>query len=245
MGVKVNWYSQKGSRTEDNRDYCGIGLRSGAMLCIVLDGSTSGPNGGELAQQIAHELIDWFVNANADTSAQVIVKAMQNIHDTLSRQFPFDSASYIIVLIQDENPLRILHAGDCLFGKNEKKHNQIRWLTKPHTLANATNNMSVISLADSPARHRLTRSFRPKEFVTPESSEIKIQNGDSFIVATDGFWAELNSEEQSEFIEVGKVSMMGEGDDQSILRILILSDQVDSDIPTDKNALDNCYVKIA
>lgn len=243
MGVKLNWRSQKGNITKDNWDYCGVGLRSDAVLCIVLDGSTSGSKGGELVQKIAHELIDWFVAANCEMKTQDIIESMRNIHTSLSRQFPFDSASYVIVLIQDKTPLCILHAGDCLLGKHEGKHNQIQWLIKPHTLANATSNMSVVSLADSPSRHRLTRSFRPKEFVTPEVSEIKIQNGDSFIVATDGFWAELNSEEQFEFIEASEIPMTGEGDDQSILRILVLSNQVNSEPPTSDNALDNFYMK--
>ncbi len=79
MGVEVRWHSKKGSRTKDNRDYCGIGLRFDAALCIVLDGSTSGPKGGELARQIAHDLIDWFVAANQEMTTQAIIEIMQKI----------------------------------------------------------------------------------------------------------------------------------------------------------------------
>ena len=245
MGIEANWHSQKGNKTEDNRDYCGIGIRSGATLCIVLDGSTSGPKGGELARQVAHELIDWFVGVDTDMNAQAIIEIVQNIHNSLSRQFPFDSASYVIALIQDKNPLLVLHSGDCLLGQHDGKNNQVRWLTKPHTLANATRGMSVVSLVDCPARHLLTRSFRPKEFMVPEASEIKIQLGDSFIVATDGFWAELNFEEQIEFMKAREIPMIGESDDQSVLRILIRGDQVDSEFITGDNTLDNYYMKTA
>lgn len=243
MGIEVNWHSHKGRRTEDNRDYCGVGLRSDAAICIVLDGSTSGPKGGELAQKIAHELIDWFVAANREVMAQAIIEIMQNIHNSLSRQFPFDSACYVIALFQDEKPLLVLHAGDCLLGQLDGKNNQVCWRTKPHTLANATTDMSVVSLVDCPARHRLTRSFRPKEFMMPDVSEIKILYGDSFIVATDGFWAELNSEEQSKFMEAHEIPVTGEGDDRSALHIRILGDQVGSQILAGDNVLDNFYMK--
>ncbi len=214
MGIEVNWHSYKGSRTEDNRDYFGVRLRSDAALCIVLDGSTSGPKGGELAQKITHELIDWFVAANREMTAQAIIEIMQNIHNSLSRQFPFDSASYVITLIQDKNPLLVLHAGDCLLGQHDGKNNQVRWLTKPHTLANATRDMSVVSLVDYPARHFLTRSFRPKEFMVPEVSEIKIQHGDSFIVATDAPRLIHSGEKGAVSDQVGTNSA-----DQSVLRI--------------------------
>ncbi len=222
-----------------------IGLRSDAALSIVLDGSTSGPKGGELAQKIAHELIDWFVAANEEMTAQLIIEIMQNIHNSLSRQFPFDSASYVIAFIQDENPILVLHAGDCLLGQYHVKNNQVGWLTKPHTLANATKDMSVVSLTESPARHRLTRSFRSKEFMVPEVSEIEIQTGDSFVVATDGFWAELKLEEQCEFMEVHEIPMTDEGDDRSALCIRTLDDQVGIEVLTGDDSPDNFYMKMS
>ena len=77
----------------------------------------------------------------------------------------------------------------------------------------------------------------------PDASEIEIQHGDLFIAATDGFWAELNPEEQFEFMEAREIPITGEGDDRSALHIRTLGDQVDSQILTNDNALDNFYIK--
>jgi hypothetical protein len=45
--------SFQGSLTDDNRDYCGISERPDATLYTVIDGSTRGPNGGNLARELA------------------------------------------------------------------------------------------------------------------------------------------------------------------------------------------------
>jgi hypothetical protein len=52
MGMEINWLSQQGKRTGDNRDCGGVGVRADEVLCLVLDGSTSGPTSGDLARQI-------------------------------------------------------------------------------------------------------------------------------------------------------------------------------------------------
>lgn len=243
MGIEVKWRSQKGNRTQDNRDYCGVAIRPEATLCLVVDGATTGSNGGELAQTFSHELVDWFVSADVIISAETIIGAIGSIHKNISRQFPFDSASYVIVLIQDEGPFLILHAGDCLIGHCDEENNSVQWLIKPHTLANAIKDMSVALILKSPARHVLTRSFRPKVFITPQISEIGMNIGDLFVVATDGYWADLGSEEQIDFMEDRDIATMGESDDQSVLRLRVLGHQIDTQSLTDENNLNNFYMK--
>ncbi len=173
MSVEVSWRSQQGKRTEDNRDYCGAGFRSGASLFIVLDGSTSGPKSGEFSKEIANQLIDWFVTTTASITAQIISKELRQIHEDLSRKFPLDSASYVILYIDDEQPALVLHAGDCLLGIYNGKH-PIQWQIQPHTLANIIEEMPIDTLAECGTRNRLTRSFRSKEFMPPEEASIDL-----------------------------------------------------------------------
>lgn len=242
MGVEASWRSQQGKRTEDNRDYCGAGLRPDAALFIVLDGFTSGPKGGELCREIAHGLIDWFIDDAADLTADILTEKLRQIHGNLSQKFPVDSASYVIVHIADKQPVLVLHAGDCLLAQYDGTY-PLQWWTRPHTLANALEEMSIAELTECLTRNRLTRSFRSREFMIPEQTETKLVAGGSLIVATDGFWAELNAEQQSRFI-AGLVLPMAEcGDDRSALQIRLLGEGQGSKFQGDRNGLENFYMK--
>ncbi|WP_347511194.1 hypothetical protein [Phaeobacter sp. CAU 1743] len=169
MSGAINWRSEQGTHTSDNRDHCGVGLREDATLCIVLDGSSSGDNSGEFARQIAHKLIEWFVVAG-EVTPETIIAQLRCIHTDLRSDFRRDSASFVIAHIKADG-VRLLHVGDCLAGVRVGS-SPIEWRTIPHTLANATEQVSIEDLARSPLRNRITRSFRSREFMEPEVSVV-------------------------------------------------------------------------
>jgi len=135
MGVEVDWRSKQGTHTDDNRDYCGVGLRDDAALCVVLDGSTSGANSGEFSQVIARDLIDWFMTVRSVT-VEAVISRLRCIHSDLLPRFRRDSASFVIALINDEGAAQVLHVGDCLAGLHEGTwrssggRDRIRWLMR-------------------------------------------------------------------------------------------------------------------
>jgi serine/threonine protein phosphatase PrpC len=216
MGIDISWHSQAGKRTKDNRDCGGVGIRAGEALCIVLDGSTTAPNSGALAWQLVREMVDWYVVYDEAITTESLIARLRQSHGTLSRQYPQASASYMIVHIQSQVAILGLHAGDCLLGRRDGT-DKIKWLNQPHTLANATELISVATIAGLPTRHRLTRSFRAREFTPPDAVTLKIEK--ELVVATDGFWAELNAQEQARFLGGQSVPMPIDGDDRSALRI--------------------------
>ncbi len=93
------------------------------------------------------------------------------------------------------------------------------WLVQPHTLANAATPMTIGNLANDVGRHRLTRSFRSREFVEPALCSIVADNA-TLLVATDGFWAELDAAQQRAFIQRRMAKDTGERDDRSVLQIM-------------------------
>lgn len=218
VGTEIRWRSKQGQRTGDNWDYCGIGLRSGAILCIILDGSTAGPSGGEFARLIACDLIDWFLKAEKRATADILVKQLRHIHTERSPEFRSDSASYLIVLIEDPKRILVLHAGDCLAGRYDGK-TAVNWLTRPHTLANAIMNIQVAEIAGSPLRNRLTRSFRARDFINPDVFDMGSRSDGELVVGTDGFWAELDTIGQVRFLEGDDLPLKNDQDDCSALRI--------------------------
>ncbi|MBZ9739810.1 MULTISPECIES: protein phosphatase 2C domain-containing protein [unclassified Mesorhizobium] len=186
-------------RTADNRDHAGIGIRGDAVLAIVLDGSTSGSASGDFAREIARRMVDWFVTGTEEVTADALIAQLRMTHAALATDFRTDSASYSLLHLEATGPALVLHAGDCLVGRHEED-GRIAWLMQPHTLANPLLPVAIESVAKNPARHRLTRSFRSKRFIAPDLNSIQLDDR-PLLVATDGFWAELDAYQQVDFIE--------------------------------------------
>lgn len=239
MGVEVDWRSKQGTHTDDNRDYCGVGLRDDAALCVVLDGSTSGANSGEFSQVIARDLIDWFMTVRSVT-VEAVISRLRCIHSDLLPRFRRDSASFVIALINDEGAAQVLHVGDCLAGLHEGT-SAVKWWTRPHTLANAVNELRITDIARSPLRNRLIRSFRSREFMTPDVSGLVVDGEQTLVLATDGFWAELDPESQARFLAGEKLSEI-EGYGQDDCSALSLKHVNSSESKVSDEVSDNIYI---
>ena len=218
MAFAIQWQSQQGTRTPDNRDCAGIGIRQTDILAIVLDGSSSGANSGAFAWEIARRMVDWFVSTEQAITAAVLTAQLRATHAELATDFRQDSASYLLIHLGDGQEALILHAGDCLVGDCSPT-GQVSWLVQPHTLANAVAPMKISELAKDVSRHRLTRSFRSRDFVEPATCSIS-SDKTTLLVATDGFWAELDEAQQGAFIHGRMTEHTGEGDDRSVLQIM-------------------------
>lgn len=216
MVLGYEWHSFQGTGTKDNRDYCGIARRIDWTMSVVIDGATRGPSGGELARELACRLVDQFLGHEVPVDTAQICNQLQLAHTDLRHRYPADSASYLIMIDTHDGQLMTAHAGDCRLGK--LRHDKsIEWLTKPHCLANATTHLAETELAAHANRHQLSRSFRPRRFQEPEYGHVAYLPDDVLLIATDGFWAEMNSLEQSELLE-GKYRPSGSvGDDRSCL----------------------------
>lgn len=219
MRIEANWYSQKGTKTADNRDHAGLGINASGVICIVVDGSTAGAGSGEYAQAIVREVIDWFNGLQGALDLNALSKQLRGIHLDLRARFPRGSASFAIVHADRRTRITVIHAGDCLLGQIDRG-DRIHWRTQPHTLANALTYVALEELSKIPARHLLTKSFRSREYMTPEILETDSLPGVYFI-CTDGFWAELSAHEQLAVIEGREIEANGEHDDCSVLKLAI------------------------
>jgi serine/threonine protein phosphatase PrpC len=239
--MEINWRSEQGKRTRDNRDCGGVGVRADAVLCLLLDGSTSGPTSGDLARQIVRDVVDWYVATDEAATAESLIAQLRRTHLSLSQRFARDSASYVLAHISDTGAALVLHEGDCLLGSH-KRNGPVQWLIRPHTLANPIGEVPIEEIARSPARNRLTRSFRAREFIPAEVNKITAEPGKLFVAATDGFWAELTAGEQAMFLQGHDAPIAVEGDDRSALQIGRF-DEPGAKIQFGEDAADNLYIK--
>lgn len=200
MAFDFEWHSASGALTDDNRDYCGIAERQDAALYAIVDGATRGPHGGELARDLVCRLVDGFIAMDAPVTEDAVCDLLRQAHRDLRRQYAADSASYLIALAMEEGALTALYAGDCRLGRVVEGQ-AVHWLTGVHTLANATEDLPDAALSVHPNRHILTRSFRAREFQQPECAPCDLTTGDTLLLATDGFWAEMDTAIQAAFIK--------------------------------------------
>lgn len=219
MKIEALWLSQQGTRTPDNRDHGGLATRSGELLGIVVDGSTAGKTSGDYARAIVKMVIDWFEHSRDEWSVDLGTQALRDTHQALRGQFRKGSASVLLFHLTEKGTLAILHSGDCVIGELKS---DIVWLSAPHTFANALFTMPIGEIAKSPVRHLLTQSFRTREYMPPDVHRREIASG-TFVIATDGFWAELSAAEQLAFA-VGRPSAGSDRDDRSVLLLQISSE---------------------
>lgn len=198
MVYSPKWITQKGKLTQENRDFCAVALCGNKAIYVVVDGSTKGSQSGVLACEYSKALADQFViNAGFDTAAQLsaLVNALSDKFKTI---YPEGRLSFLVLLDAGNAAFYAIHAGDCRLGQ-VGLGNKIEWLSRPHTLANAVEDISDECLAKHESRHTITRSFRPGRICEVEITPGPMPRQDKLIIATDGYWADLDTEKQAHF----------------------------------------------
>lgn len=220
------WYSRQGNLTPDNRDYCGISEAGGTTLCVLADGATGCPAGGDLAKALVCLLLDGFLRLSPPATIDGMVGLLGEAHAGLRRKHPADSAGYIIALMGKGPTVTTLHAGDCRLGRLANQ-GSIQWLTPVHVLANAIQDLDEPALRLSPGRRLLTRSFRAKRFQTPACAIHEFDERDrGLLIASDGFWADLPENKQLEILHGICTGKLTSPDDVSCLSLsLPMGDQ--------------------
>lgn len=239
MRADLEWRTLKGTRTSDNRDCAGVSMNAAASLMIITDGSTAGESDGDLARTLVKELVDWFA-ATSIVSAEKLHDFLRDLHRELAPHFPKGSASYLILICGVEDCFAA-YAGDCTLGIMDAD-GAISWITAPHTLANAIEDLPLVEIAKSKARHLLTSSFRSREFISPTIEKIERSAG-CLIMATDGFWAELSPDQQTSFLHTGSRTASTEQDDCSALLISLAQTESVGEIHLKEGGSDGLYIR--
>lgn len=125
--MDLTWISIKGNQRQENRDFCGIAISKKEILFIVADGSTQGPKGKLLAEELCQYVVDEFLAIN-DQHDEHALSILKKAHTHLRIKYPADSASYLILISsKSHNKMKAYYLGDCRLGTFK---NKIRWRTK-------------------------------------------------------------------------------------------------------------------
>jgi protein phosphatase len=182
--------------------------RSHGYLFAVADG-VGGMDLGEVASATAISVVTAeFANAQAGTMLisllpRLIQHANAAVHDrSLETQYRGRRmATTLVACAMRFDQAVVSHVGDsrCYLVRNGKA----RQVTQDHTLVNEQRKMGLISaseIPDSDARHVLIRSLGPEMFVSPDTTAITLQPGDTLVLCTDGLHDEMSETAIAEIV---------------------------------------------
>jgi protein phosphatase len=174
--------------------------RSHGYLFAVADG-VGGMDLGEVASSTAiSTLMEGFANAQAGTLlAGLVPRLIQHanaaVHDcTLAPEFRGKRmATTLVACALRHDQAIVSHVGDsrCYLVRN----GQAKQVTQDHTWVAQQRKLGIISaaeVAESESRHVLIRSLGPEMFVSPDTTTLPLQAGDTLVLSTDGVHDELN-----------------------------------------------------
>jgi len=238
--LKWTHRTQQGSERIENKDCFSIIDSDLGTWIFVIDVSTSSTATTELAKRFSEHfhtclqdllkssgklftentsqekpLLDSYFEEEANRKL-IIQKAFS----ATKKELKIGVASFLSLYRNDRsNRAYCFCAGDCRLGL--LKNSSIQWVSPVHTGANTMGNGFENSMYLAPERHILTKSLNLRRNFEPEAFELETSCEDVFVIATDGFWMELNEVQQQSFINEPEAYKEGKYlvDDTSVLLV--------------------------
>ncbi len=186
--------------------------RSHGYLFAVADG-VGGMDLGEVASATAiSTIVAGFGDAQAGTMLngllpRLVQHANAAVHDrTLAPEYRGKRmATTLVACAMRHDQATISHVGDsrCYLVRN----GQAKQVTQDHTWVNEQRKMGLIStseISQSEQRHVLIRSLGPEMFVSPDTTTLTLQAGDTLVLCTDGVHDEMNEKVLAQIVSQQK-----------------------------------------
>jgi PPM family protein phosphatase len=174
--------------------------QSHGYLFAVADG-VGGMDLGEVASSTAvATVVEGFAKAQAGTMLpglmpRLIQHANAAVHDcTLAQEYRGKKmATTLVACALRHDQATVSHVGDsrCYLVRG----GQAKQITQDHTWVAQQRKLGIISAAEvaqSESRHVLIRSLGPEMFVSPDTTTLTLQAGDTLVLSTDGVHDELS-----------------------------------------------------
>ena len=192
MEISAFAYSSKGRR-ENNED--AFGFSNEDRVWVVADG-LGGHTSGEIASNIAVSYVLQAAKGNRGFTDSMIVEIILGANERLADDQRANPAhkgmrTTIVAAFASDNKLRYIHVGDSRFYyfKNGKVFTQ----TKDHSVSQMAVQMGEITTGQirfHEDRNKLLKVLGDDGDLKLRAAdgEITMENGDAFLLCTDGFW---------------------------------------------------------
>ncbi len=219
------WLSSAGGR-EDNEDSCGFRMQQGSGCWVLCDG-LGGHSGGEVASRLATDAALKSFDADPCVDGSRIAAHIDRAHAAVidgQREQPELAAmrTTVVMLLASANAGLWAHCGDSrlYWFQNGTLRGQTHDDSVPQRLADA-GEIAPEQIRFHEDRGRLLRSLgaRPEPQATFAALETAPQAGDTFLLASDGFWEWVNEAEMQEDLASAPIP----GDWLAMMELRILS----------------------
>lgn len=219
LDVVFGQASDPGKTRTNNEDALGSFIpnsrhqaRSHGFLFAVADG-VGGLDLGEIASATAISVLTKeFEKAQSGAMLisllpRLVQYANAAVHDrTLAPEFRGRKmATTVVACALRHDQAVVSHVGDSRCYLVRK--GVARQVTQDHTWVNEQKKMGIISeseVAHSDARHVLIRSLGPEMFVSPDTTAVTIQAGDTLVLCSDGLHDEMPNPEIAAIVSQNK-----------------------------------------
>ena len=186
--------SKTGGRKE-NQDYCHYSMKDQTFCWVLADG-LGGHRGGEIASRLAVDKILESFEANPEISSSALKKHLETAQAALimrqeEEPMLFSMRTTVVVCIADLQSAIWAHIGDSRL--YFFRSGRIIFQTKDHGVPQAMANAGDITPEEirlHEDRNRLLRALGKEGDLRPviQKEPCPLQNGDKFLLCTDGFW---------------------------------------------------------
>lgn len=200
MELEISVLSKPGGRAI-NEDAYGVWSNASACFCVISDGA-GGHLGGEVASRLAvKQVLEWFYRT-PEASAEMLAAALKSANDAIvdeQRRSPqtSDMRATILVLAVDTAHATATwgHIGDTRLYCFRRQ--RIIAQTRDHSVVQSMVDAGYIeqkNLRASPSRNALFAALGDAQTFAPsiEATRFRVQDGDVFLLCTDGFWEYLD-----------------------------------------------------
>lgn len=178
------WRSKQGSACVENRDACGVFETDTYTFFVVVDTSPRGERGTQFNACWISQVLD-YMGPELPSKAFVLSALLAAQKHLRTEHFFTERASYIAILLpRDTQDIYVFSCGDCSLGV-QTSDGSIEWLTRPHTLNRALEELGVDT--ETSKRHIVTRTLNARRFEAPEVCVIPSNPSGLWVLATDGY----------------------------------------------------------
>lgn len=208
MQLNILTLSKAGGRSV-NEDASGIWASDYACFCVLSDGA-GGHGGGDVASKlVVKRVLDWFrlqPDCSSQTVAAAITSANRNVIEEQGRDPHLGDmrATALVLAIDTWRDIGWWgHLGDsrlyCF------RQSRIIAQTRDHSLVQSMVDAGYMKSQDlraAPERSKLLAALGDEDNFDPsiKASGFSLQDGDIFLLCTDGFWEYLEEHEMEEML---------------------------------------------
>ena len=190
-----------GQRRQGNEDRYALAPALGLFLVADgMGGHTAGQVASELAAEATVRAVEALQGASSTLSERLraaITSANRTIFQTAQGQPEFAGmGTTVVAILSDDRRAALAHVGDSR--AYLIRAGRIRQLTDDHSIVGELLRRQEISESaarEHPHRHVLTRALGVRETVEPDLAEITPQEGDLFVLCSDGLTAHVENHE--------------------------------------------------